>query len=237
MKLITNSIGLIAAALLLVLLAITRLFVGEVKGVELEIREIELAALPDPPPPLPDDPPPDVPPPPIALSEISPVEDPARVALPKVEVPVRMDMPVDPFFRDLVPAPLPSKPSPVASTTPEPKPRPRVERRPVSPPPPPVRKSTYQSSELDSKPRLIRAGSTTFPSSLARRGVDRGTVTLEVELSERGSVRVRRVISSTHPELVSGARRVASTSRFTAPKKDGQPVKAVMRWPIVIKKP
>jgi len=82
----------------------------------------------------------------------------------------------------------------------------------------------------------LRHGSATFPSILARKGVARGTVTFEVELSTSGSVNVRRVISSTHPELISAARRVASGARFTPPKKNGQPVRAIMRWPIVIEK-
>ena len=97
-------------------------------------------------------------------------------------------------------------------------------------------KSHYSSGELDGRPRLIRTGSTVFPSALSRKGVTRGTVTLEVELSERGSVRVRRVISATHPELVSAAKRVAAGSRYTAPRKNGRAVKAIMRWPITIKK-
>jgi outer membrane biosynthesis protein TonB len=99
-----------------------------------------------------------------------------------------------------------------------------------------VLKSHYAADELDGQPRLIRHGSTPFPSSLSRQGVTRGTVTLEVELSERGTVQVRRVVSATHPELVSGARRVAAGARFTVPRKDGRAVKAIMRWPITIKK-
>ena len=97
-------------------------------------------------------------------------------------------------------------------------------------------KSHYQANELDGTPRLLRHGSASFPSSLARQGVTRGTVTFEVELSTSGSVSIRRVASSTHPELVAAARRVASGARFTPPKKNGQPVKAIMRWPIVIEK-
>ena len=51
-----------------------------------------------------------------------------------------------------------------------------------------------------------------------------------------GAVRVRRVVSSTHPELVAPARRVATGARFTPPKHRGKVVKAVMRWPITIQK-
>ena len=105
-----------------------------------------------------------------------------------------------------------------------------------TPAPPPVAKSHYSTSELDGTPRLLRHGSATFPSSLARQGVSRGTVVFEVELSTEGSVSVRRVVSSTHTELVEPARRVASCARFTPPKRNGEAVKAIMRWPIIIEK-
>ena len=85
-------------------------------------------------------------------------------------------------------------------------------------------------------PQLLAHGSAVFPSSLARRGVRRGTVVLEVEIATSGAVRVRRVVSSTHPELVAPARRVAAGARFTPPKHRGKVVKAVMRWPITIQK-
>ena len=100
----------------------------------------------------------------------------------------------------------------------------------------PSANSQYGISELDGTPRLLRHGSAAFPSSLARQGVSRGTVVFEVELSTSGSVIVRSVVSSTHPELVAPARRVASGARFTPPKRNGKAVKAIMRWPIIIEK-
>lgn len=148
--------------------------------------------------------------------------------------------PVENFFTDLAPAPLPTPPKPLPRKTPsssqqhfkkennyQPTSRPKA---------PPVVKSIYNSSELDGNPRLIRHGSATFPSSLSRKGITSGTIVLEVELSTSGSVKIRRVVSATHQDLVSAARRVASGARFTAPKKNGKAVKAIMRWPIVIQK-
>ena len=238
MKYSSILLGLAAAALLLVVLGLTRLIVGRTVEVDLEIREVEIAVLPEPPPPPPEDPPPEVPPPPPSLVNIAAVPDPTRVPVPKATMPMAIDAPMDLFSADLAPAPLPV-PAPVVRPRPKPtvKPKPRpTPRSTPKPPPPPVVKSHYSAGELDGQPRLIRHGSTPFPTSLSRQGVTRGTVTLEVELSERGSVRVRRVISATHPELVSGAKRVAAGSRFTAPKKNGKAVKAIMRWPITIKK-
>jgi len=227
------AIGLGVAALLLVVMALTRWWVSEVRVPDLELREIELAAPEEPPPPPPEsEPPPELPPPP-ALSEVSEVPDPTRVPVPKAEVPMDLEMPVDTFFTDLEPAPLP-RPA-VVRRTPAPAPRRTAPARPA-PPPPPKAKSHYSMNELDSRPRLLRHGSAAFPSSLARRGVSSGTVTFEVELSSSGAVSVRRVISTTHSELVSAARRVASGARFTRPTRNGQPVKAIMRWPITIRK-
>lgn len=236
MKIANLSIGLAVAALLLALLGLTRLLVPEMDVPELEIREIDLSTVPEPPPPPPEEPPPDAPPPPPSLTTVTDVPDPTRVPVPKADVPLDLSMPVDPFFTDVEPAPLPqpvvrkARPKP-APTPAKPSPRPRPKA-----PPAPVAKSHYNVRELDGKPRLIRAGSAAFPSSLARRGVNQGTVVFEVELSTSGSVRVRRTLSSTHSELVSAARRVASGSRFTAPTRNGQRVRAIMRWPITIRR-
>lgn len=223
------------AAALLALLGLTRLLVPSGQPAEYEIREVEISAMPEPPPPPPEDPPPEAPPPPPSLTSVSDVPDPTRVPVPKADMPMDLETPVDPFFTDVEPAPLP--PEPVVRESPPEKSEPAPTRpsRP-SPPPQPARKSHYSVGELDGKPRLLRHGSARFPSSLARRGVTRGTVVLEVELNARGRVSVRRVVSATHSELVGPARRVASSASFTPPTRRGQRVKAVMRWPITIRK-
>lgn len=204
---------------------------------DLEIREIETATIETPPPPPPlDEPPPDAPPPPPALTTVASLPDPTRATIPQAQVPMDITAPVEDFFTDLAPAPLPTPPKPAP-----PKPRSSSEqlfkkKENYQPSPPPIAKSHYSTSELDGIPRLLRHGSASFPSSLSRQGITRGTVILEVELSTSGSVSIRRVVSSTHQDLVSAARRVASGARFTAPLKSGQPVKAIMHWPIVIQK-
>lgn len=233
MKWLVHAIGLGTAAVLLAVLALTRWWVTEVKVVDLDLREVELAAPEEPPPPPAEEPPPELPPPP-ALTEVSEVPDPTRVPIPRAEVPMDLRMPVDTFFADVAPAPLP-QPAVVKRPRPAPRPSPGPAARPT-PPPPPKAKSHYAMNELDSRPRLLRHGSAVFPSSLARRGVTSGTVTFEVELSQSGGVSVRRVVSASHPELVAPARRVAAGARFTRPTRNGQPVKAIMRWPITIRK-
>lgn len=240
MNLRATIIGIVASAILLAVLGVARLFTVSSEVPEIQIREIETATYEPPPPPPPmEEPPPDAPPPPPALTSVSSLPDLSRVPIPQAQVPMDITAPVENFYTDLAPAPLPIAPEPARQ-----KPRILSERlfkkeenyRPSPAKPAPVAKSHYNASELDGTPRLLRHGSATFPSSLARQGVTRGTVTFEVELSTSGSVSVRRVVSSTHPELVTAARRVASGARFTPPKKNGQPVKAIMRWPIVIEK-
>lgn len=237
MRLPSTVVGIVVAAMLLAVLGLTRLLVPSGKLPEIELREIEITQMPEPPPPPPEEePPPDAPPPPPSLTEVSDVPDPTRVPVPKADVPMDLTMPVDPFFTDIAPAPLPQpvvrKAAPKVTSRPQTTSRPS----PVKRPPAPVQKSHYGVNELDGKPRLIRHGSASFPSSLARRGVTSGTVMFEVELSERGAVSIRRVISSTHPEIVAAARRVASGSRYTAPTRQGRAVKVIMRLPVTIKK-
>jgi hypothetical protein len=219
---------------MLVMLGIARLFVVVPPQTDLDVREIETVNFepPPPPPPAEEEPPPDAPPPPPALTNLSELPDPTRVSMPTADVPIDITMPVEEFFVDAEPAPLPTAPVEAA-------PRPAKPTKPAkitTPKAPPVVKSHYNTNELDGTPSLIRHGSATFPSNLARQGVKNGTVIFEVELSTSGAVSVRKVISTTHPDLVGPARRVASGARFTPPKKGGQPVKAIMRWPITIQK-
>jgi len=223
-------IGLVAAGALICVLALSRLMVAQVEVPDLMVRDIEMLDpdLPPPPPPAPDEPPPDPPLSP-AIAELSDTPDPSRVPIPRAEIPMDVRMPVDTFFSDLPPAPLPV----VAAPAPVPRADPPPSRPPPPRPPPPVR-DTYSVGELDATPRLLRHGSAAFPPGLARQGITSGTVVLEVELSPRGAVTVRRVISSSHDELVAGARRIAAASRFTPPTRNGQAVSAVMRWPITI---
>lgn len=233
----STIIGLAASALLLAVLGFARIFVVTAEVPDLAIREVDTVIFePPPPPPPPEEPPPDAPPPPPSLTNISTLPDPSRVPVPQADVPMDITLPVENFHTDLAPAPLPEAPTP-----PKPVEHPKQffkkeQNYKPAPPPPPVAKSHYSTSELDGTPRLLRHGSATFPASLARQGVSRGTVVFEVELSTSGSVSARRVVSSTHPDLVAPARRVAAGARFTPPKRNGQAVKAIMRWPIIIEK-
>ena len=67
--------------------------------------------------------------------------------------------------------------------------------------PKPVIRGPLSIGDLDSKPRLLNRPSTRYPSALLRRGIRSGNVVLEVTISTNGRVKVRNVLSSSHPEL------------------------------------
>lgn len=237
--------GLLSAACVLAALVVPRFFLPTpVEPGILDLREVELAFEEPPPPPPPPpagsgDEEPGPPPPPIALTGLSDLPDPSMVALPVVDIPLPPDLPVDAFqfaARSGLPA-MGSLGATGNGTGGLGGPGTGLGKGigPGRPAPPSAPgKASYRVTELDGSPRLLHHPGVTFPSRLAAAGVRAGTVVLEVELSEAGRVSVRRVVSSTHPELVAPARYLAQGSRYTPPKMNGVAVKAVMRWPITI---
>ncbi len=99
----------------------------------------------------------------------------------------------------------------------------------------PRQEMVFSSSELDTQPRLINRPSITFPASQKAQGVSEGRVTLEVQISAAGRVTVRRILESSHPDFDEVARSFATRARFTSPNKDGRPVNAVFRWPLILR--
>jgi len=144
---------------------------------------------------------------------------------------------VDPFYTDQPPSPLP-QPVVKKPVTVKPKAKPKIPvkspKKPRIKPKPPKPKSQYSVSELDRKPRLIRNPSVRFPSSI--RNASSGRVVVKVLILPSGKSQFVSVLSSTHPALIPAAKRLANGSRFTAPTRQGKAVKAVMTWPITIKK-
>lgn len=225
---------MITTGLLLTVLVGTRMMVGADSVPEFEIREVETVALPEPPPPpeQQDTPVHEPPPPPPALANLKLVMDVNQPALPVSRERVDPRIPVDTFFTDEPPAPLPSvaKPvaKPVSKPTIEPAPRPVMKAESVT------AKSEYSLGELDQQPRLLRNPSVVFPSTI--KDANSGRVVVRVAILPSGRCEFVAVVSTTHPELVPLAQRIASGSRFTPPTRQGEAVKAVMTWPITIKK-
>jgi protein TonB len=234
MKLKSILLGIATTAVLLGVLVATRMMVLTNNSPEFEIREIETAALPEPPPPAPEEiPDEDVPPPPPpALADLAVTPDISQPALPVVAMKIDPRLAVDTFFTDQPPAPLPTvarpQPRPVVKPSIKAPSRPRIKSSPPKP------KSQYSLGELDKKPRLLRNPSVTFPRSI--RNARSGRVVVRVVIHPSGKSQYLSVVSSTHPELIPLARRISNGSRFTPPTRQGKPVKAVMTWPITIKK-
>lgn len=90
--------------------------------------------------------------------------------------------------------------------------------------------------ELDEVPRLVRQGrpkmqqSAEFQRLVRRKGAKE--VVLEVAVSPRGVVSVQGVRSATHEALIPAAKQAAESSRFSAPMRNGQAVRARYIWPL-----
>lgn len=219
-----------AAAALVFFLVLTRLLDTPpqlIRPVEL----IQMAALPAPPPP----PPPDFeeppPPPPPALPKLDiQINSDAPPLKAVVDQTIDLTMITSDFAVEMAPAPVPvpTKPSPAP-------PRKLAVTGPGVDTPRPATKSSYSVGELDGTPRLLNSPDVAYPSTLLRQGVREGRAVIEVAISPSGSVTVRSVISSSHPEFASMARSFASRARFSVPRKNGQPVMAIYRWPLILR--
>lgn len=228
----------VLTALLVVFMVAARLFDSDAQP-DREIRKLETVeevALPAPPPPPPadpDEPPPPPPPPTLPRLEIQ-LENIAPPVAATLDRRVDLTMETVDFSLEVDPvaAPRPA-PQPVSRPTP-PRPQPSTPA-PPKPAPKPATKQSYSAGELDARPRLINRPAAAYPTALLRQGVKQGRVVLEVAISPSGGVSVRRVISSSHPELSAMARSFASRARFTVPRKNGQAVTAIYQWPLILK--
>ena len=227
--------GRLAGAVFLVILLISFLLMMRLLDAkripDRTIRTMETVSemAPPPPPPLEvqEETPPPPPPPPLPKLELQ-IESVAPPLVATLDSNIDLTMRTADFELESNPkviplplavkAPKPAKPSPAPIT------RPKVQ-------------GLVSVGDLDSRPRLLNRPSTRYPTALLRRGVRSGTVILEVGISMRGRVNVRKVISSSHPELTKMATSFASRARFSVPRKDGQPVNAIYRWPMRLQPP
>lgn len=90
-------------------------------------------------------------------------------------------------------------------------------------------------NQLDGLPRLITPLRVKFPSSLRRQGIKGVLVKLDVVIDAQGKVTLVNIVENPHPELVAELQHLVRNSRFSAPKKDNQPVRARFIWPVDIK--
>ncbi len=92
----------------------------------------------------------------------------------------------------------------------------------------------FTFEDLAEAPRLINQPRFRFPSQLARRGVDEGKVIVEIDIKPNGRAELRRIISSTHPELIDAAREIVRSARFTKPEVDGRAQTVRGRFPLIL---
>ena len=95
--------------------------------------------------------------------------------------------------------------------------------------------NAFDLKQLDGLPNLLTPLQVTFPKSLRRKGIKRVLVKLDVVIDEKGQVTLVNIIENPHPELMAEIQRLVRSSRFTAPKKDNESVRARFIWPINIK--
>lgn len=199
---------------------------------KLETIDTDAAPAPEPPPPIgPDFTPPPPPPPPATLPRPDiHLENFVPLVVAPLDRRVELTMRQSDFFveSDPVSSPHSQKP-PLVSRSKSKATNPSVT---ISKP---VMKQSYSAGELDARPRLINQPTAAYPSGLLEKGIREGRVTLEVAINSSGSVSVRRVISSSHPDFSAMARSFAARARFSVPKKNGKPVTAIYQWPLILK--
>ena len=234
-KMLLSLVGRFASAVFLVLLLLTFMILMRLLDAkrlpERTIRTMETVdelALP-PPPPLEIQltPPPPPPPPSLPRLEIE-IEDISQPLVATLDPQIDLTMKNVEFELESIPV---DQPDVLAVKIPvDAIPSPKILPKPVI-------RGPVSIGDLDSRPRLINRPSTRYPSALLRRGIRIGNVVLEVTISTNGRVKVRNVLSSSHPELTKMATSFASRARFSIPKKDGKPVEAIYRWPMTLQPP
>lgn len=89
----------------------------------------------------------------------------------------------------------------------------------------------FDVKDLDSVPRRTRTAPLVHPPDL-RRAKIAGNVTLLIIISENGTVKVDKVVSSSIREFEANAIRFAEACVFEPPMKGGKAVRARYTWPI-----
>jgi hypothetical protein len=93
----------------------------------------------------------------------------------------------------------------------------------------------FALNDLDGLPTLLTPLRVNLPKSLSRRGVDHVLLKLDVVIDEQGRLELVNIIENPYVELQPEIQRLVRNSRFSAPQKEGQPVRARFIWPVEIK--
>ena len=184
-----------------------------------------------PPPPAPEPPPPPAPePPPPAPEPPPPAPEPPPIVKPPEPVPPKTPKPVVP--PQAMPRPAEAKPVPKVPPKPSPDPKP-----PESPPPkpqpsvaiPPAPAPSQARIAVDKPPVPRRRIKPEYPRGARERG-EEGDVTLELDISESGTVNDVRIIASCgFAELEQAAIQTVKRARFTPARRGNSKVPASAR--------
>lgn len=91
---------------------------------------------------------------------------------------------------------------------------------------------TFDLAELDNRPRLLNRPLYNFPDSLARRSIKKVIVEARVIIHETGRLTLVKIVKMPHPEIKHAAQKWVRQALFSAPKKDGIPVKGTFILPL-----
>ncbi|MBQ4832766.1 energy transducer TonB [Pseudoalteromonas sp. MMG010] len=93
----------------------------------------------------------------------------------------------------------------------------------------------FSLNQLDTLPTPLSTVKARLPKSLTRHGTGAFIVKLDVFIDENGRLTLIEVLENPHPSLKPEIDRIIKTTRFTAPKKDGETVRTRFIWPIEFK--
>lgn len=94
--------------------------------------------------------------------------------------------------------------------------------------------NAFGLGDLDDKPKLLTPIKVHFPKRLKRRGIHKVVVKLDVMIDEKGDVTLIDILENPYHELDREIYRFVSGSKFTAPYKENEAVRARFIWPVEI---
>ena len=95
--------------------------------------------------------------------------------------------------------------------------------------------SGFALNELDQQPRLMTPLNIEFTPRMQGAGVKQAKVKLHVVIDRKGQVHLKKIIENAYPELNSAIKKLTKRARFSAPERQGKPVRAEFIWPLVLK--
>jgi len=95
--------------------------------------------------------------------------------------------------------------------------------------------SGFALNELDQQPRLMMPLNIEFTPRMQGAGIKRVKVKLHVVIDEKGHAHLKNIVENLYPELNLAIKKLTKRARFSAPERQGKPVRAEFIWPLVLK--